>query len=87
MPDNATKDSKATGPKVVPLSAPKFEAKPVYTTAELRAMFGVSDRTLQHYRSSGKLKAIRLGREVRYLHDDVVAFLTAQREDSNRSYA
>lgn len=87
MRDNATKEPKAAGPTVVPLSAPKFEAKPVYTTHELRAMFGVSDRTLQHYRSSGKLRAIRLGREVRYLHDDVVAFLAAQREASNRSYA
>lgn len=70
----------------MPLSAPKFEPKPVYTSMELKAMLGLGERSLQHYRSTGKLKAVRLGREMRYLHDDVVAFLAAQRETTNRSY-
>lgn len=58
----------------------------LYTIAEAAAIFGVSQRTVHKWISSGKLPHLRLGEEGRLIRihsDDIEAFIGQTRQQSN----
>jgi excisionase family DNA binding protein len=62
--------------EIAGLKAALAASKPVYTNEELRALLGVSDKTIKKWRTSGMLGYSLIGDTYLYSKEDVERFLT-----------
>jgi len=56
---------------------------PVYNTADVMQMLGVSRATIWRYMKTGQLPYRKMGKLVRFLQSDIKAFFDRNKVDSN----
>lgn len=61
----------STATKTAPAPTPRL-----LTVREAAETLSISPRKLWELTAGGKLRAVRIGRAVRYAHDDLVAFIS-----------
>jgi excisionase family DNA binding protein len=58
--------------------------QPLLRTSDLAEVFGVTKATICRWRSDGRLRAIRVGRELRFRRDDIERVLDGSTRSSPR---